>query len=51
MTHEQYYEEKVFEEEYYEQEYNDPDEEYRDDRCTYEQRWWDYSYYQDARFL
>ena len=44
MTHEQYYEQEVFEEEYYEQDD-------RDDRCTYEQRWWDYSYYQDARFL
>ena len=42
MTHEQYYEEEVFEEEYFEQE---------DDRCSYEQRWWDYSYYQDARML
>ncbi len=42
MTHEQYYEEEVFEEEYYEQE---------DDRCTYEQRWWDYSFYEDTRFL
>ena len=44
MTHEQYYEQEVFEEEY-------PDEEYRDDRCTYEQRWWDYSFYEDTRFL
>ena len=42
MTHEQYYEQEIFEEEYYEED---------DDRCTYEQRWWDYSFYQDARFL
>ena len=42
MTHAEYYEEEVFEEEYYEE---------VDDRCIYEQRWWDYSYYEDARFL
>ena len=42
MTHEQYYEQEIFEEEYYEED---------DDRCIYEQRWWDYSFYQDARFL
>ena len=44
MTHAEQYEEEVFEEEYYE-------EEERDERCIYEQRWWDYSYYEDARFL
>ena len=42
MTHEQYYEEEYYEEEEYEE---------RDERCSYEQRWWDYSYYEDARFL
>ena len=42
MRHEEYYEEEYYEEEYVEQE---------DDRCTYEQRWWDSGYYQDARFL
>ena len=46
MTQKQYYEE-VFEEEYFEQEYYEDD----DRRCTYEQRWWDYGYYQDTRFL
>ena len=48
MTHEQYYEQEYYEEEeYFEQEYYEDD----DRRCTYEQRWWDYSYYQDTRFL
>ena len=37
MIHEQYYEE-----EYYEQ---------TDDRSDYERRWWDYTYYEDSRFL
>ena len=44
MTHAEQYEEEVFEEEYYE-------EEERDERCIYEHRWWDSSYYEDARFL
>ena len=44
MIHEEYYEE-----EYYEEEYEERDE--RDERCIYEQRWWDYSYYEDTRFL
>ena len=42
MTHEQYKEQEIFEEEYYKED---------DDRCTYEQRWWDYSFYEDTRFL
>ena len=42
MIHEQYYEEEYYEEEYYEQ---------TDDRSDYERRWWDYGYYEDARFL
>jgi len=42
MRHEEYYEEEYYEEEEYEE---------RDDRCIYEQRWWDYSYYEDARWL
>ena len=42
MTHEQYYEEEVFEEEYYEE---------VDERCIYERRWWDYTFYEDTRFL
>jgi len=42
MTHTEYYEEEVFEEEYYEQ---------TDERCIYERRWWDCSFYEDARFL
>jgi hypothetical protein len=41
MRQEKYYEE-YYEEEYYEE---------RDERCSYERRWWDYSYYQDARML
>ena len=44
MRHEQYYEE-----EYYEEEYEERDE--RDERCIYEQRWWDYTFYEDTRFL
>lgn len=42
MIHEQYYEEEHYEEEYYEQ---------TDDRSDYERRWWDYTYYEDSRFL
>ena len=42
MIHEQYFEEEYYEEEYYEQ---------TDDRSDYERRWWDYGYYEDARFL
>ena len=42
MIHEEYHEQETFEEEYYEE---------TDERCIYEQRWWDYSYYEDARFL
>ena len=42
MIHEEYYEEEYYEEEEYEE---------LDERCSYEQRWWDYSYYQDARML
>ena len=42
MIHEEYYEEEYYEEEEYEE---------RDERCSYERRWWDYSYYQDARWL
>ena len=42
MIHEEYYEEEYYEEEEYEE---------RDERCSYERRWWDYSYYQDARML
>ena len=50
MIHEQYYEEEYYEEEYYEEEYHEEEEEieYRSD---YERRWWDYGYYEDARFL
>ena len=44
MRHEQYYEE-----EYYEEEYEERDE--RDERCIYEQRWWDYTFYEDTRFI
>ena len=42
MIHKQYFEEEYYEEEYYEQ---------TDDRSDYERRWWDYGYYEDARFL
>ena len=42
MIHEEYYEEEYYEEEEYEE---------RDERCSYEQRWWDYGYYEDARWL
>ena len=42
MRHEEYYEEEVFEEEYYEE---------VDERCIYEHRWWDSSYYEDARWM
>jgi hypothetical protein len=42
MRHEEYYEEEYYEEEEYEE---------RDERCIYEQRWWDYSYYEDARWM
>ncbi len=42
MIHETYYEQQTFEEEYYEE---------TDERCDYERRWWDSSYYEDARFL
>ena len=42
MTHAEYYEEEVFEEEYYEE---------VDERCIYEHRWWDSSYYEDARWM
>ena len=42
MIHEQYYEEEYYEEEYYEQ---------TDDRSDYERRWWDYGYYEDARWM
>ena len=42
MIHEEYYEEEYYEEEEYEE---------LDERCSYEQRWWDYGYYQDTRFL
>ena len=45
MIHEEYYEEEYYEEEYYEER----DE--RDERCIYEQRWWDYTFYEDTRFL
>ena len=45
MIQEEYYEEEYYEEE----EYEERDE--RDERCSYERRWWDYSYYQDARML
>ena len=42
MIHEQYYEEVYYEEEYYEE---------TDERCDYERRWWDFSYYEDARWM
>ena len=42
MIHEEYYEEEYYEEEEYEE---------RDERCSDDRRWWDYSYYQDARML
>ena len=42
MIHEEYYEEEYYEEEEYEE---------LDERCSYEQRWWDSSYYEDARWL
>ena len=42
MRHEEYYEEEYYEEEYYEQ---------TDERCSYERRWWDCSFYEDARAL
>ena len=42
MRHEEYYEEEYYEEEYYEQ---------TDERCSYERRWWDCSYYEDDRAL
>jgi len=42
MRHEEYYEEEYYEEEYYEQ---------TDERCSYERRWWDCSFYEEARFL
>ena len=42
MIHEQYYEEEHYEQEYYEQ---------TDDRSDYERRWWDYGYYEDARWM
>ena len=42
MIHEEYYEEEYYEEEEYEE---------LDERCSYERRWWDCSYYQDARWL
>jgi len=43
MTHSEYFEEEYYQEEYFEQD--------DDRRCIYEQRWWDYTYYEDARFL
>lgn len=42
MTQEEYYEEEYCEEEYYEE---------TDNRCDYERRWWDSTFYEDARFL
>jgi len=42
MRQEEYYEEEYYEEEYCEE---------RDERCIYERRWWDYGYYEDARWL
>ena len=42
MIHEQYYEEEHYEQEYYEQ---------TDDRSDYERRWWDYGYYEEARWM
>ena len=42
MTHAEYYEQESFEEEYYAE---------TDERCVYEQRWYDSTYYEDARFL
>ena len=42
MRQEEYYEEEYYEEEEYEE---------RDERCSYEQRWWDSTYYEDARWL
>jgi len=47
MTHSEYYEEEYHEEEYHEEEYYEQE----DERCIYEQRWWDSTYYEDARFL
>ena len=43
MTHEEYYEEECLEEEVCEDE--------RDERCMYEERWWDSGYYEDARMM
>jgi hypothetical protein len=45
MTHAEQYEEEVFDEEYY------VEEEQEDFRSDYERRWWDYTYYEDSRFL
>ena len=42
MIHEQYYEEEHYEQEYYEE---------TDERCDYERRWWDYGYYEEARWM
>jgi hypothetical protein len=42
MIHKQYFEQEHYEEEYYEQ---------TDYRSDYERRWWDYTYYEDSRFL
>ena len=42
MIHKQYFEEEYYEEEYYEQ---------TDDRSDYERRWWDYGYYEEARWM
>ena len=42
MIYTEYYEEEYYEEEYYEQ---------TDNRSDYERRWWDHTFYEDARFM
>ena len=42
MIREEYYEEEYYEEEYCEE---------KDERCSYERRWWDSTYYEDIRYL
>ncbi len=42
MRHSEYYEEEYHEEECYDE---------TDERCIYEQRWWDSTYYEDARWM